>query len=217
MNACHQRCRIGYGFRHGQLQLFKLAGRIVEVQLIEHRVLPIAGQCRPILLSERTTLGKEPAQVGTLGQLVAVHRLVDAIATDFVITFAHRYHVDTLPRLQRDVPIVLRHARHHIVVSKRPTRTHETVLNPDVVILIGKLVVGNGVLRKNAGMGLAVVVHDVALVVDDVLNSYRRGNHLARSAEMIELATRQRNDRHAELLQFRIVNGGVRTQRTAKF
>ena len=75
----------------------------------------------------------------------------------------------------------------------------------------------NGVLRENARMRFAVVVHDAALVVHDILNGHRRTDHLARRAEMIELTAWQRHHSHRQRLQFRVVNRRIGPQCTTEF
>ena len=207
VDARHQRCRVRDGRGQRQLQLAELTGSVVEVQLVEHAVLPVAGQGRPVLTPERPSLGKEPSQVGTLCHLVAVDGIVYVIAAHLVVAVAHRHHVDALARLQTDVPVVLRHTRHHVVAGQLPARPDVAVLYPDVAVLGSERIVAHGILRENAGLRLAVVVHDVALVVDDTLDGHRRRDHLPRGAEMVELATRQRHNSHRELAQFRVVNG----------
>ena len=60
-----------------------------------------------------------------------------------------------------------------------PAWTHKAILHPNVIVLIRKLIVHDSILRKDAGMRFTVVMHDVALVVDEILDSQRRGYHLA--------------------------------------
>ena len=222
VDARHEGCRLCYRGRHGQLQVAELAGSLVEVELVEDAVLPVACHGRPVLGAELTTLGKEPAQVGDVGDilgrevvdspalyvgevvqaceclkdrelllllLTACELIAYVILAHAVACVANGNDIEALTRLKGDGPIVLRHTCHDVVVCQRPVRTDAAVLYPHVGVLPGKLIVRQRILREDAGMGLAVVVHDVALVVDDVLDGYRRGNHLARGAEMVELAT----------------------------
>ena len=67
----------------------------------------------------------------------------------------------------------------------------------------------NGILDKDGGMRLTVMMHDLPLVIDDILYRHSRGNHLPRCTEMKELATRQRYDSDREFMQFRVINRGM--------
>ena len=58
-------------------------------------------------------------------------------------------------------------------------------------------------------MRLAVMMHDVTLVVDNVLNGHRRGYHLPGRAEMIELATLQWNNGYRQVTQLGVIDGGM--------
>ena len=53
-------------------------------------------------------------------------------------------------------------------------RTHTTVFYPDVLVLFRKRHLVDGILGKDAGMRLTIVVHDITLVVDNVLDSHCR-------------------------------------------
>ena len=99
MDACHHGCCIANRFRHRQLQLLKLAGSIIQVELIEYAVLPVLGQCRPIPFTEVTTLGKQPAQISPFSNLIAVHSLINSVAAHLIVAVAYRHHIDTLARL----------------------------------------------------------------------------------------------------------------------
>ena len=81
----------------------------------------------------------------------------------------HRYYVDTLARLQTDLPIILRHTRYHMVVGQPPAWTHVAVLNPNVAVLLSKPHLRYGILHKDTWMGLTVQMHDFALVDDQIL------------------------------------------------
>ena len=217
MNTCHQRSIGRNGLRQWNLHRLKLPCRIVQVQLVEHAMLPVPCQCRPVLTTELPTLRKQPPQIGSLRQFIAVNRLINPIAAHFVIRLAYWYHIDTFARFQRNFPIVLGYSRHHIVVRQRPARSHEAVLDPDVVVLLRKPIMRNGVLRENARMRLAVVMHDVALVVHDILNGHRRADHFARRTEMIELTAWQRHHSHRQRFQFWVINGRIGPQCTTEF
>ena len=59
-------------------------------------------------------------------------------------------------------------------------------------------------------------MHNLALVVDEVLQRQRRADHLTTGAEVVELTARQGQYGHAELSQFRVVDERVGAQRTAE-
>ena len=73
-----------------------------------------------------------------------------------------------------------------------------TVLDPYMAVLFREWDLHHGILYEDTRMGLTVQVHDLPLVVDQILESHRRGDHLPRRAEMIELPTCQRKDSHLQ-------------------
>ena len=79
-------------------------------------MLPVAGQCRPILGTKSLSLSKEATQIGSLGQFVAVDSLIDTVATHLILLLTHWYHVDTFARFQMDIPVVLGYASNDVVV-----------------------------------------------------------------------------------------------------
>ena len=196
MDTGHQRCIGRKRGWQGNRVVLELPGGIGQVKLIEYGVLPVTGHLRPVLPLVVPSLLEEAAQVGTFGQLVAVDWLVDAVAPHFVVAVADGRHVNALSRLQRDVPVVARHAGDDVVAGEMPALGNVGVLYPDVGVLLGEGHLADGVLHKDGGVGLAVQVHDFALVADECLHGCRRGNHFARSAEMVELAAWQRKDGH---------------------
>ena len=101
-------------------------------------------------------------------------------------------------------------------MRQRPVRTDAAVLYPHIGVLRFKAIVRQGILCKDAGVRLAVVVHDVALVVDHILDGHRRRDHLTRRAEVVERSSGQGYDGHGQLAQLRVVDGGMRTQRTTE-
>ena len=56
--------------------------------------------------------------------------------------------------------------------------TDMAVLNPDIGILFCEVYIGSGILHKDTWMRLAVEMHDLALVVHQILNAQCGGNHL---------------------------------------
>ena len=217
VDAFHERSISRQCVRHGQLHLTEFAGGIVEVQLVKNTMLPVAGHCRPVLLAESTPLSKKATQIGTFSQFVAVDGVVNVIPTYLVVAITHRHDIDTLARFQPDFPIVLGNTCHHVVMGERPAGTHETVFHPDVVVLFIKMITGNAVLRKNAGVRLAVIMHDVALVVDNVLYGQRRGNHFTGGAKVVEFTTRQGDYGHRKTSQLVISHRWVGAKATSEF
>ena len=137
--------------------------------------------------------------------------VVDTIAAHTILGLTNRYDVDALARLQRDLPVVLRYTCHDVVARQGPALSDMAVLYPYIPILFGEAAVGLGILCENRGMRLAVVVHDVPLVVHDILNGHRRRNHLARSTEVVKLASLQGDDGYGQLAELGVVNQGIRT------
>ena len=228
----------------------KLARGIVEVELIEHAVLPVGSQGRPVGRPEslslpekthqiglsRNLLGTEPSR-GPDGRImgkprpqliIAEHRellalllgpietVVDVIGTHGIMHVADGHDVQTAARLERDSPVVAGHARHDVVVRERPVGADVAVFNPDVRVMRVKVNLGDGILNKNRRMGFAIMVHNLPLIADDILQREGRRNHLAGSAEMIELATRERHYGHGQLAQGGVVERGMRAQRTSE-
>ena len=149
--------------------------------------------------------------------LGTVEAVIDVVATHgVVVPLPYRHDVDALPRGKGHLPVVLRHARHDVVAAEPPPRTNAAVLHPDVAVLLTKSDAEHGILHEDGGMGLAVVVHDAALVGDDVLQLGHRRDHLARRPEMVELTTLQSHDGHRQLAQLRVVEFWVCAQRTAE-
>ena len=180
-------------------------------------MLPVVSQFRPILTTEAATLVKEPSQVGTLREFVAVDSLIYTITAHYLLALTNRNNINTLAWFKGYFPVIFRHASHHVVMCQMPSRSDETIFYPDVLVLLCEFIVGNGILREDGRMRLSVVMHDVALVVDNILYSNRRGNHFTAGSEMVELTTRQWHDGYRQLTQFRIVNCWVSTQRTTEF
>ena len=130
---------------------------------------PVTGHRTPVLFTEFTTLGKKPTQVGTFRQLIAVLRLVDTIAAHLIVMLAYRRDIDTLTWLQTDLPVVLGHARNDMVMGQMPPTAHMTILNPYIAVLLGKRNLHHGILNKDARMRFTVEMHDLTLVVDEIL------------------------------------------------
>ena len=60
-----------------------------------------------------------------------------------------------------------------MIVRKHPTFPDVAVLDPDILILFGKGNLHLSILHKDRGMGFAIQMHDLALVVLQILNAHR--------------------------------------------
>ena len=173
MDTCHQR-RVFRQLRwHGDATFLELLSSISQVELIEHTVMPVLSQRAPVLLTERLSLGKQATQISTFGQFITVQRLINPITAHLIVVLANRYCIDTLTRLQTDVPVILRHTRNHMIVSQVPTRPDITIFYPDITILISKRNLRDSVLHKDAGVRLTIQMHDFTLIVHQILDSQR--------------------------------------------
>ena len=111
----------------------------------------------------------------------------------------------------------MRYAGNDIVAGERPFRSHATVFNPYIAVAVGESHLYIGVLHEHRGMRLQRMVHYLALVVHEVLYGKRGRYYFMARAEMIELATRQRQHSHGELRQFGVVDDGVSAQTAPEF
>ena len=59
-----------------------------------------------------------------------------------------------------------------MIVRELPTLAHMTILYPDICILLREVYLHQGVLHKDGGMGLAVEVHDLTLIVLQILDAH---------------------------------------------
>ena len=177
---------------------------------------PVLSQSEPVFLAIFPTLVKQPLQVRPLSHFIAVQRFVNPIAAHLIVVVPHRHHVDAVAWFQTDFPVVLRHTRNHMIVRQMPTGTDETVLHPHIRILLRKRNLRHGILHEDGGMGFAVDMHDLALIVYKVLQAQRRGNHLTRGAEVIELPTCQGQNGHFQGGYLIVGLRGVCAQGTAE-
>ena len=133
---------------------------------------------------------------------VATKLVVKSVGTHHECLFAHGHHIDTLPRQQVDVPRILRHARDDILMRQRPCGRHAAVFNPQVAVVGSDAHLGVGILHKHGGMWFQRVVHDFALVVDQILYGHCRREQFVCSTEMVKLTSCERQYCHLELVQF---------------
>ena len=100
--------------------------------------------------------------------------VIDIIDTHHILALAHRNDIHTLSGLQPHHPVVLRNACNDVVSTELPVRTYTTVLYPQTGILLRQFHMTHGILNKDRGMGFPTEMHNLALVVDEVLDSERR-------------------------------------------
>ena len=65
-----------------------------------------------------------------------------------------------------------------MIVSELPTFSDVTVLNPDIRVISRQGYLHHSILYEDGRMGFTVDVHDLTLVVHQVLDALHRGNHL---------------------------------------
>ena len=83
------------------------------------------------------------------------------------------------------------HTGDDMVMSESPTLSDVTILNPDIRIISRQRHLYGRILHENRRMRLTVDVHNLALVVHQILDALHRGNHLPRGSEVVELTTGQ--------------------------
>ena len=169
MNSCHQRSVIFKRLWQWYSKVLKLLLSICKIELIEHAVTPVLGQCRPILLPELTTLCKKPVEICFLSKFITILRFVDMITTDFIVTLPHWHHVDTFAWFKINLPIIFRHTCYHMVVGEMPLFSNMAIFYPDVTILFCKWNLCNCILYKDRRMRLTIQVHYLTLIVYQIL------------------------------------------------
>ena len=100
--------------------------------------------------------------------------IVDMIQAHSVFGIANGHYIDTLAWGQVYLPVVLGYTCYNIVVTQGPALAHVAVFNPDIGIVLGKLVLANGILHKQTGVRFAIVVHNLSLIVYQILNAEGR-------------------------------------------
>ena len=90
------------------------------------------------------------------------------------------------------------------------------VLNPYIRIISRQRHLYGRILHENRGMGLTVDVHNLALVVYQILDALHRGDHLPRGSEVVELTTGQWQNGDFQLSQFVVGNSRISTERTTE-
>ena len=148
---------------------------------------------------------------------VAAELVVEAVRTHSPTVCAYRHYVYALALGERQRPVVLGYASHDVVLRQRPVLAYVCVLHPLVAVLLCPLGLQLCVLHEDRRMGLAVVVHNLALVVHDVLYGEHRREQLVRCAEMVELAARQRQYHGLQRIHRLVLHARLVAESTAEF
>ena len=88
-----------------------------------------------------------------------------------IVCITDRNHINALARCQTDVPVVFWYTCDDMIVGEFPMGTDMAVLYPDICILFSEGYIGFGILYKDTWMRLAVEMHDLALIVHQILNT----------------------------------------------
>ena len=151
-----------------------------------------------------------------IGQTTSESILI-TVGAERKIAFVDGHHVDANVGCKRHLPVILRNARHNVVMRSFPTLREISIFNPHTRRFERRPISNACILRKHRTLGFDAFLQNVALVFHQVLNGYARGYHVRTRAVMVELASRQRQDNHFQVSQFVIGFRRVITQRTAKF
>ena len=95
--------------------------------------------------------------------------------------------------------------------------TNITILNPDIRILRSEWIHGDGILHEHRRMGFARMMHNLSLVILQILNSNHRRNQFTGSTEMVKLTTGKRQYRNLQFSQLRVIHRGMGSQSQTKF
>ena len=116
--------------------------------------------------------------------------VVIAVGAHHPVRFADRHHIHTLPLVQPDLPVVLGHTRDDVLARQGPALAYPAVLHPEVLVLRRDAHPRDGILYEHCRMRLQRVVHDLPLVVDEILDRQGRGEEFVGRAKMVKFATR---------------------------
>ena len=153
--------------------------------------------------------GRTPQPEGGLLAQLALEGVVQSVGPDAKIACVHRHKIKADARRQTQAPIILRHAGDHVLAGELPPARHDTVLDPEGVIL----------LSPQAGLETRVLRHLVrpvprsrgahlALVQHQGLQGRHRFDHLPARAEVMKLRLRQRHDGAAQRADGRVLGSG---------
>ena len=90
------------------------------------------------------------------------------------------------------------------------------VFNPYETVAGSGTLGDDGVLREHRGLLLDALLNDKPLVLNQILYFERGRKQFGRGAEMVELASGQRQHGYFQVCQFGVVESGVQTEGTAK-
>ncbi len=96
------------------------------------------------------------------------------IAAKGILCLTNRDDINTLAWLQSQLPVIVGHTCNNMIVGELPVFADMTVFYPDIRILLCECNVHHGILHKDRRMGFPVVVHDLPLVVLQILYPHRR-------------------------------------------
>ena len=142
----------------------------------------------------------------------------------FISVGAHRqslavagHQVHTLPPLQFEHPVVLRHSRHHILLRQLPSAAHVRVLQPDVFVGFREQRFHPCILREYRRLLLHLLLQDFPLVLHQVLQRQRRRQQFRCRSEVVEFPARQRQHRHTQPVDFLVLQARMLTHGAAEF
>ena len=90
------------------------------------------------------------------------------------------------------------------------------VFNPYKTVARSGTLGDDCILREHRGLLLDTLLNDKPLVLDQILNFEGGRKQFGRGAEMVELASGQRQHGYFQLCQFGVVESGVQPERTAE-
>ena len=130
---------------------------------------------------------------------------------------AHRNGIDADSGRDLELPVVGRNTGHDGLLMEGPPLPYAAVLDPKLGVGSGERVVDIGILNEHSGMGLHLVMHNLALVDDPILNVERGGQQFAAGAIVVELATGKRQDGHTQAIEFLVGYARMLAKRQAEF
>ena len=113
--------------------------------------------------------GKRTAEIFHFGK-VAAELVIKSVWTYCPLVLADGHNVYALSLAESQSPVVLRHTGHDVLFGERPVGADEGVLHPYIAIVLVPLNLYVRVLHEHGRMRLAVVMHNLALVADEILD-----------------------------------------------
>ena len=127
---------------------------------------------------------------------------MEAVWTRHIVRFSERHHINADTGRNLQIPIIDRHTCYDGLLMDVPRCSYTTVLYPYFRILRGQLITYLSVLDKHSRMRFYLPVHDLPLVVYQILYSQCRRNKLTTGSVMIKLTSGQRQNSHAQRVKF---------------